>query len=132
MESEKDFWIHWKSFLSDILQRLKQPVRHPSFGMYFVVFTLGVGGLGVWLEGVKAILNPTFEAKMLVPRSLSTYLLAVIATAAADLIMSEDLAKRYMRMLTLSSFVVGTSFGVLGLTISFLKTAYVCATLGWF
>lgn len=130
MESEKDFWIHWKGLLSDVWQRLKQPLRQPSFGMYFVVFTLGVGGIGFWLEAIKAYLNPTLEAKMLVPRALSTYLLAVIATAAADLILSEDLTKRYMRMLALSSFVIGAALGVLGLTIPFLNIAFVCAALG--
>lgn len=130
MKSEKNFWIHWKSFLSDVLQRLKQPFRHPSFGMYFVFFMLGVGGIGVWLELIKAILNPTFEAKMLVPRSLSTYLLAVIATAAADLVMSEEQTKRYMRMFALSSLVVGTALGVVGLTIPFYRWAISCAALG--
>lgn len=135
MGFEKNFWTHWNSFLSDVLQRLKKPFRHPAFCMYFVVFTLGVGGIGVWIEAIKAILNPTFEAMMLVPRTLSTYLLAVIATAAADLVMSdlvmpEEQTKRYMRMFALASLVVGTALGVVGLNISFLKWAYGCAILG--
>jgi hypothetical protein len=130
MESEKDFWRHWKDFFSDGMKGMKQPLAHPSFVLYFLVITLGVGGIGVWLEVYKAYLNPTFEALILVPRSLSTYLLAVLATASADLILSTEQTKRSMRMLALSSLLAGTALALIGLNISFLRWAYGCAILG--
>jgi hypothetical protein len=129
-ESEKDFWKHWKIFGSDILQRLKQPFAHPPFVLYFLVVIVGVGGIGVWIEIYKTFTKRTDESIISVPRSLSTYLLAILATAAADLILSILETKRSMLMLALSSLIAGIVLAVIGLTITTLMWASSCAVLG--
>ncbi|MBI3649439.1 MAG: hypothetical protein HY231_00130 [Acidobacteria bacterium] len=109
---------HWKDFFSDLSHRVKQPFGQPSFIFYFISIILIVGGLGVLISLSKFLKEPiTDDDKLSIARSLSTYLLPVLATAFVELNLRESV-KRSIRMFALFILVIGTVLAVFSLITS--------------
>lgn len=87
MESES-FWEHWVSLRDFYFERLRSPIRHPTFIIYFFIAVLGVGGCGVWVS--------LWSDVTVIGASLYTYFLALTAASAFDLLLSDGHPK-YVR-----------------------------------
>jgi membrane associated rhomboid family serine protease len=125
------FWRHWIDFSSDLWRMLKAPLGQPPFIFYFLGIIVIVGGLGVSLSISEGINAGTLVASTAVPRSLSTFLLAILATAFVDLSMHfEAQAKRSLKMFALFTLVLGTVGGTIALLTSNIKMAYSSAVAG--
>jgi hypothetical protein len=127
---------HWSVFVNDIWQKMKRPWAHPPFVMYFVIIIIGVGGLGAWIEISKAYQAPSPAALVTASRSLSTYLLAILSAAAADLIISQSPLNRSTIMLAISVLIVGAALALIGFVSLSYKLGLVCSVVGtlaaWF
>jgi hypothetical protein len=115
---------NWKELWIELKRRLKKPLGYPSFVFYFLGIIILIGGLGVWIS----IYKKTWDA---VPRDLSTYLLAILSSAAADLILSEG-KKQSLQMFSILTLVIGGFLSVLSEANSDLTRAYIYAILGAF
>src|ERR1044071_9667693 len=96
---------NWKDLGIEIYRRLKKPLGYPSFVFYFLGIIVLVGSLGVWIS----IYKQSWEA---VPRDLSTYLLAILSAASADLILSEG-KKQSLQMFAILTLVIGGCLSIL-------------------
>jgi hypothetical protein len=121
---------HWADLYRELKERITEPLRHPSFVFYFVAVILVVGGLGVSLSMIKIIgPDPSFMDLVALPRALSSYLLAILASAVTDLILGES-SKRSLQMFALFLLVIGVILGLIGLTSFALRWAYGCSLVG--
>src|ERR1051326_3725783 len=127
------FWKNWLDFAADMLERVYEPFGQPAFIFYFLGIIVVVGGLGVTISIYEAVVSGTLRATHSVPRSLSTYLLAILATAFVDLTLTvETQSKRSLKMFTLFTLVLGTVGGTIALLTLNVKLAYICALIGTF
>jgi len=111
LNNETDFWFNWKVLKEELKRRIKEPVRSPTFIMFFIFIIIFVGGLGIWIPIIKQILNNTFPIKYELSYSMSTYSMAILASAFSTLLLSEHLIKA-LRMFGISVFIVGFLIGV--------------------
>ena len=128
MENKTNLWVELGG---EIQRRLFQPCKMPQFIFYFVASIVIVGGIGVWIE--------VFTANwMSVPTALSTYLLALLATSAADLILideTEQISKTLalsLRMFAFLLLVTGVVLAIISLLINTnqVSTRYWCSVAG--
>ncbi len=71
---------YWRNLAIEIFKRLIDPLRYPTYVIYFLVVIVFVGGLGFWI--------PFFQKEttsMVLAQQLSTYLLAIAAASFADI-----------------------------------------------
>ena len=128
-ENNGDDGNNWRDLFGELWRRLRRPIGYPAFILYFVTIIIIVGGLGTWLTMLAG-------NWVTVPSSISTYLLAIIAAAAADLILSKpkDNTKRTLelslQMLALASLVIGTSLAVLTEFTEDFTAKYIFSILG--
>jgi hypothetical protein len=112
----------WKELVAEIRRRVKDPFGQPEFVLYFVAIILLIGGLGVWISVYK-------KDWEVVPRDMSTYLLAILAASAADLVLSKK-STRSLQMLGLFVLVTGGFLAVLSQANTNVIRAYVYAIVG--
>jgi hypothetical protein len=93
------FWKNWIDFAEAVLQSIIEPLGQPAFIFYFLGIIIVVGSLGVTISIYEAVVSGTLTATHSVPKSLSTYLLAILATAFVDLTLTaETQSKRSLKM----------------------------------
>lgn len=98
MPSESASWQHWVGLRDFFIERLRGPVKNPTFIIYFIVAILGVGGIGIWSS--LSSLDGT-----IIGASLYTYFLALAAASAFDLVLAEK-QRKYIRAITIAIGVV--------------------------
>ena len=127
----KDETNPWIELGDEIKRRLWEPCKMPPFIFYFFAAIVIVGGIGVWIE--------VFTANwMSVPTALSTYLLALSATSAADLILideSEDVSRTLalsLRMFAFLLLIAGVVLAIISLLINTnqVSARYWCSIAG--
>lgn len=126
---ETDHWEKWKGLGDDLKMRIVGPTSQPTFIMYFLVVMLAVGGIGCWLTMFsKGFGTEAFS-------SLSTYSIAVLAAAMADVLLSQDVRQSF-RMFSMGVLALGVVLAVLGLTTPSNYWTYassmIAALLSWF
>jgi hypothetical protein len=127
------FWKNWIDFGEALWQSVIEPFGQPAFIFYFLGIIIVVGSLGVTISLYDAVATGTLTATHAVPRSLSTYLLAILATAFVDLTLTvETQSKRSLKMFALLTLVLGTVGGTIALLTLNVKLAYICALIGTF
>lgn len=127
------FWRNWIDFLEALWRGMIDPFGQPPFVFYFLGIIVTVGGLGVLISVYEGVRTATLTTTVSVPRSLSTFLLAILATAFVDLNLSSEIeSKRSMKMFALFTLVVGTVGGTMALLTANVRLAYWCALVGTF
>jgi hypothetical protein len=84
---------YWTLFSTSLKDRLRKPLRHPTFVMYFFVFIVFIGGIGVLEPIATYILSGQFPSRDLyhvIVCEIYTYFIAISATVTIDLILSTD------------------------------------------
>lgn len=108
----------WGDLWRELKKRTLQPLRHPSFVIYFVVAVIVVGGAGVWLElitylqAVAAKRCPSLDA---LRTALVTFFPALAGCACLQLIWAEDHQRALRAFAILVLFAVSILALVLGL-----------------
>jgi hypothetical protein len=104
---------HWQEFFGTLKDRLREPCKHPTFVMYFIVIIIIIGGFGVLEPIVSYLLMGSLTADEF-PRALTsavyTYFVAIAATAAVDLILSYQQRKFLLMFFILCGLVVVLCF----------------------
>jgi hypothetical protein len=96
----------WKSFLLDLWSRLVTPWSKPPFFFFFVINIVICGSAGVlitlghyWFISDYPLLN--------IPKALSTYFIAILATSAADLNLKDNNFPKSSSLLSYLILVIG-------------------------
>lgn len=134
--TESRQYPHWREFKDDLLNKLQSPPQHPTFILYFIAVMLGVGLIGTWKELLDAIKNQVCPD---VTGSISTYAIAVVASAFAEVVLSDkqDSSKESnprqwtpaFRMFALFMVVVSVGTGVAALELKWPFLAIAAAIL---
>lgn len=102
--ASRENWDLYRDLGRAVADRITDPLRHPSFVVYFLLAVLGLGALGVWLEvyilifpdppiATQAGQAPVIADSTVKPlrTALITFFTAVAGTSAMQLIWAEDL-----------------------------------------
>jgi hypothetical protein len=104
----------WSKLCRELITRCTKPIGQPTFVIYFLVFIVLIGALGVLIKLGKIITSgATPQDHLSLAQDLSTYLFALIAASLVDLLFSESAEMPSLKMFALSLFVVGVIFGVI-------------------
>lgn len=99
---------YWREFVSTIKDRLRKPLQHPTFVMYFLGIVVLLGGFGMFVPIVGVFLGRLHADVW--PQALInacyTYFVAVAATAAVDLILSYRQRRFLLMFFLLCSLIV--------------------------
>ena len=98
---------NWSELNEQVVERLRKPWGHPEFIFYFfiVVCIIGLGGVIISFSSGMSNIN-CFDHKNFTLNICTTFI-AVVATAAADLVMTGDDAKtKIFRIIGISSLLV--------------------------
>src|ERR1700728_2019124 len=87
-----DIFVKYRDLGRELARRTSEPLRYPSFLIYFIVAVLGVGGLGFWYELQNYFAAPvgthaTLEAAR---TAIMTLLPALVCSSALQAILAED------------------------------------------
>jgi hypothetical protein len=106
----------WRDLVATVWERVVTPARHPKYVIYFLGIIVVVGALGVIIPLVRNFIaaEPTDAEWRSVLHSLCTYVLAILAAALADSIVSEKI-KSTLRLLifVFALLVAGAAITVL-------------------
>lgn len=88
----------WKSLLTTLWRKTREPFANPAFIFYFLVVVLGLGGFGIWYPLITNTYKPDDKvAEALLWRSVITgvytFYVALVATSIVDSILTRE--KRY-------------------------------------
>lgn len=106
----------WQEFAATLWSRFSEPAGHPRFVFYFLGIIVFGGALGIIIPFVRiTIAEVTSEAEwQSVLHSVSTYVLAILAAALADAIVSDTIkANLRLFVFVLTGLVAGTAILVL-------------------
>lgn len=135
----------WKDLIHELRKRLLDPLSDPVFVFYFAFIILGVGGVDIWISIVTATTDATSSNMAAVPRSLATYLLAIVAASFVDLSFLtftessvEPVGDRALPqktrlslwMLAISTLIVAVAFALISFSSARLRWTYGCAIFG--
>ena len=121
---------NWKYLLFLLKKRLLLPWSHTTFTIYFAVVLILLGGMGVWVPIYQNYGKSVSLAEALaVPNGIATYLIAVIAAAFADILLT-DAEKKPIRIFSYAISVVALILGVLCLFCGNVATAYCLSVPG--
>ncbi|GAB3222475.1 hypothetical protein [Spirosoma arcticum] len=94
--SFRDYWqkskldySKWNDLVETTANRLKKPVSHPEFILYFSVIIVIVGLAGVFTT-LEIELRNCLVNHGNITLSIATYFIALLASSSADLILSSD------------------------------------------
>jgi hypothetical protein len=106
---KENYWDILKSFISE---RITEPIKHPSFVMYFFIIIVMVGSIGIYDIIIMSIKNRDFDIESFVSNA-SNIFLALIAGSAVELILinEEDLKHPYRKN---DIRILGTVFLIIG------------------
>lgn len=74
----------WNELKAFFLTRLKSPLEHPEYILYFLAIVIGAGGVGIWV-GIAERLEIGEGHDILIIQSISAFSVAVIATGSIEL-----------------------------------------------
>lgn len=86
-----------------IISQFKTPCGHVTFWFYFVIAIIFLGGLGIWVEVLKALPKSTITDGLIT--SIFTYFPAVAAAAAIQIDLEQG-KKNYVRSFALASLFI--------------------------
>lgn len=86
-EKNNGKWDHWIRLKLFIKERFSTPIGHPPFIFYFIFAIVIVGSAGIWIELLR---HPSPEKTRNVLTAIATYIMAVAATSAFELILPND------------------------------------------
>lgn len=88
-QAPSDYYKEWKSLADVLLDRLRSPVQKPTFVFYFFFIIVFLGGVGIWVPYYKWLIAPnSLSIAGELSRAVSTYYVAILAAAFADLLLS--------------------------------------------
>ena len=89
----------------EIKRRLTRPFSSLRFILYFIFMVIGVAGMGVYLPNAWKWWDnkPTDWSSL--PNDLSTYELALLATAVVDMLLSEDKLHKDLKLILYISLI---------------------------
>lgn len=131
---QNKWYDNWLNFLTDIRRRLITPWKHPIFVFYFFGFILVLGGMGIWLppflEYIKGVKGSGASTNWYDydPKSLGTYILALIGTSIAAVLLDLDENPREtnaLRAFVLLLAIIGGVAGIFCLTTQNMPLAYI-------
>lgn len=110
---------HWKSLNEEIIRRIKKPLSHPEFILYFIFIITLTGMIGVFTTVEAEIKLSVFSYRNLMI-SISTYSVALISSATADLILTkQETSERSLKLIGISSILL--VLGLFWFGLSFLN-----------
>lgn len=98
----------WRALGDFIKERLKEPLNHPEFIIYFIVITVIVGAIDVWAAWYLEF-HPSGHSDFLHLRiSIIGYSIALVSTGGIDLIFStEKNIKKIIQLIAYSTMIIG-------------------------
>jgi hypothetical protein len=100
---------YWQEFSCQLNERLQGPCKHPTFILYFIGIIVVIGGFGLlepmFSHWVLGKMSDTEFHKALISAAY-TYFIAIAATAAVDLILSDRQRKYLLMFMVVASIVV--------------------------
>lgn len=130
VKKNENVYIGWKSLLDELARRLKKPIHHPSFVLYFFVIIILIGAAGFWISLFRELSNePNCRNWIILPRTLSTYLLAILTAGSTELILLSE-QTRSLRMFAISTLIIGLIFSIFGQVLTKSIFALLFAILG--
>jgi hypothetical protein len=108
--------MHWRVLFGFLFTRVKSPLSHPTFFLYFVGAVIGAGSLGLWVTLISQKLRGAWDLSQTI-NALYTYFPAVAFVSALELNLIHNLP-RSVRVL---SFVACGLIGALAVLCGFLS-----------
>ena len=93
------------SLIWEIKRRLMRPCSSLRFKLYFVFMIIGVAGMGVYLPNTWKWWDNKSTDWSSLPNDLSTYELALLATAAVDMLLSEEGLHKDLKLILYISLI---------------------------
>ena len=95
----------WKLLGVFLLNRLKNPIKHPEYFIYFILVIVGVGAIGVYSAIIKGSI-PDNKMDFIIA-NMASYFLAIVATGSVELVLSnEKYIGRAIRLLAMFAVLI--------------------------
>lgn len=123
----------WKKLAEFFYHRLKRPLKHPEFILYFLLVIVGIGAIGIY----TAILGEEIPSnkKDYVISNMASYFLAIIATGSVELIFIQEVnIKRSILLVSIAAIFINTFLFFLSIKFSsfwFATPGLIIAVLIW-
>jgi len=131
----------WKRLAKEISRRMREPTGRVIFVIYFFAVVLLLGGLGWIIPLCRLVFYGDMEVVCELPSAFSTFLLALLAGAMADIVLSGDGSvedstspetTRGFRIFAFGLSLLGIPLAYAGIQRTPSVWAYVASILGMF
>jgi hypothetical protein len=107
---ENDFKIKiskWEELRFFFSERIKTPIDHPEYILYFVVVVIGLGAIGIWSSLSRETENVLlYHADVIA--SISSFSVAILAAGSIELMFSKnEVIKITLFLITLTLIAIG-------------------------
>jgi predicted small integral membrane protein len=129
----------WSRLGREISRRMREPTKRVSFVVYFFAVVLLLGGMGWVIPLCRLVFSAEMKVVSELPVAFSTFLLALLAGAMADIVLSENGSTeespfqettKGFRIFALGLSLLGIPLAFAGIQSSRLVWAYVASILG--
>jgi hypothetical protein len=129
----------WNRLGKEISRRMREPTKRVIFVIYFFAVVLILGGMGWIIPLFRLVFTGDKNALWELPKAFSTFLLAILASAMADIVLSEDGSSEELssqettkgfRVFALGLSLLGIPLAYAGIQRTQLLWAYTASILG--
>lgn len=96
--------LSWKKTWSITFERLRDSFGNPLLVFYMLIFILGIGGLGLWIDAVQKWEGGFYALSQKIYQSVVTYSIAISVTALLDLIIRQQKSNYMLNKITEGEF----------------------------
>lgn len=106
VEEKISKWIELKDYFID---RLKSPLEHPEYIIYFVLIVIGAGGISIW-TGLSERLQTGPQSDIMLIKNIAAFSVAIIASGAIELFFTNrESIRTTLFLISVLLIVVGVS-----------------------
>lgn len=129
----------WTRLRKDLVRRMREPIGRVVFVLYFFVVVVALGGMGWLIPLVRFYFLDDANVASELPSAYSTFFLALLAGALADIVLGEDSSSEILatptvtkgfKMLALSLSLLGIPLAFVGIQRSYIGGAYFASVFG--